>query len=309
MVPELLGTAKWIVDLAADFRLKDPALYPKWYGEAHTAPELLADFVYGLPELFRDELHGAPASWPRPAATPPRPPRAGAVARAGLVETARHHRRRRQRRVGRRPAAEAEQRVLHRRRGLHRLRAARTTATRPRSSSAHPGRGRRRPGAVHPAPRPDEPGDPGHLLRPADRHHRHRRSCSSSIAIAYADEPFVVVTDGSPSTKATLRVERGAPHRPLRPATGWVVAIAALDNLVKGASGQALQCANILLGLDETAASPSRGSIHERHRRSRVRRRGCGCRHQGRAERPTCRWSPPPTAGPWRPPRCSPATS
>jgi len=47
------------VDLSADFRLKDPAAYPQWYGAEHTAPELLDEFAYGLPELFRDELVGA----------------------------------------------------------------------------------------------------------------------------------------------------------------------------------------------------------------------------------------------------------
>ena len=48
-----------VVDLAADFRLKDPSLYPRWYGEEHSAPELLDEAVYGLPELFRDGLAGA----------------------------------------------------------------------------------------------------------------------------------------------------------------------------------------------------------------------------------------------------------
>ena len=62
-----------VVDLAADFRLQDPALYPTWYGEAHAAPELLAEFVYGLPELFRPDARRAPTPSPRPAATR-RPP-------------------------------------------------------------------------------------------------------------------------------------------------------------------------------------------------------------------------------------------
>ena len=48
-----------VVDLAADFRLKDAALYPRWYGEEHGAPELLDEAVYGLPELFREGLAGA----------------------------------------------------------------------------------------------------------------------------------------------------------------------------------------------------------------------------------------------------------
>ncbi len=50
-----------VVDLAADFRLRDAALYPTWYGDEHPAPELLPEFAYGLPELFRDDLVGATA--------------------------------------------------------------------------------------------------------------------------------------------------------------------------------------------------------------------------------------------------------
>ena len=73
---------------------------------------------------------------------------------------------------------------------------------------------------------------------------------------AYDAEPFVVVDERSPSTKATLG--SNSAHLTVRhdPRTGWVVVIAALDNLVKGASGQALQCANLMAGLDETTALP-----------------------------------------------------
>jgi len=48
-----------IIDLAADFRLRDSAFYEKWYGEKHAAPEWLSKFVYGLPELHREELKTA----------------------------------------------------------------------------------------------------------------------------------------------------------------------------------------------------------------------------------------------------------
>src|SRR3954466_5429891 len=59
IVPDLRKRVPKIVDLAADFRLKDADLYPQWYGEAHTAPDLLAEFAFGIPELYRDELRGA----------------------------------------------------------------------------------------------------------------------------------------------------------------------------------------------------------------------------------------------------------
>ena len=59
LVPSLTGRVGAVVDLAADFRLRDPGLYPRWYGEAHAAPDLLAGAVYGLPELSRRDLAGA----------------------------------------------------------------------------------------------------------------------------------------------------------------------------------------------------------------------------------------------------------
>ena len=61
LVPQLRGKVKHIIDLAADFRLKDAGLYPQWYGEEHHNPDLLDEFVYGLPELFRSTLVGASA--------------------------------------------------------------------------------------------------------------------------------------------------------------------------------------------------------------------------------------------------------
>ena len=58
-MPALRERVGLIVDLAADFRLHDAALYPTWYGEEHAAPELLAEAAFGLPELFRSGLEGA----------------------------------------------------------------------------------------------------------------------------------------------------------------------------------------------------------------------------------------------------------
>ena len=61
------------------------------------------------------------------------------------------------------------------------------------------------------------------------------------------------MSDKPPSTKATWGSNSVHLTARFDPRTGWVVVLGALDNLVKGASGQAVQCANILLGLDETA--------------------------------------------------------
>src|SRR3974390_1856586 len=59
LVPELVDRVGVVVDLAADFRLRDPSLYVPWYGVEHPAPALLATFASGLPELYRVSLAGA----------------------------------------------------------------------------------------------------------------------------------------------------------------------------------------------------------------------------------------------------------
>jgi LysW-gamma-L-alpha-aminoadipyl-6-phosphate/LysW-L-glutamyl-5-phosphate reductase len=58
-MPELVASGARVVDMSGDFRLKDAAAYARYYGEAHPHPELLPDFVYGLPELNRERLRGA----------------------------------------------------------------------------------------------------------------------------------------------------------------------------------------------------------------------------------------------------------
>ena len=53
LAPQLVGKVRLVVDLSAAFRLRDTTLYPRWYGFEHTYPELVAQAVYGLPELYR----------------------------------------------------------------------------------------------------------------------------------------------------------------------------------------------------------------------------------------------------------------
>jgi len=68
-----------------------------------------------------------------------------------------------------------------------------------------------------------------------------------------------VVTDAPPSTKATAGSNTAHVTTRVDPRTGWVLSLCALDNLVKGASGQAIQCANAALGLPETTGLPTAG--------------------------------------------------
>ena len=59
MVPALLAVGKKVIDLAADFRIHDQALWEHWYQQDHACPELLASAVYGLPEINRDQIRNA----------------------------------------------------------------------------------------------------------------------------------------------------------------------------------------------------------------------------------------------------------
>jgi N-acetyl-gamma-glutamyl-phosphate reductase len=78
-------------------------------------------------------------------------------------------------------------------------------------------------------------------------------SVLGALQQAYDAEPFVVVSEAAPSTKATFGSNSAHLTARVDPRTGWVLVLCAIDNLVKGASGQALQCANIALGLPEQA--------------------------------------------------------
>src|SRR5580658_2367628 len=82
LAPGLVGRVELLVDLSADFRLRDAEAYTRWYGHAHVAPELLGRFAYGLPELFRSELVGS-----RLVAAPGCYPTAAALALAPLVRS------------------------------------------------------------------------------------------------------------------------------------------------------------------------------------------------------------------------------
>jgi N-acetyl-gamma-glutamyl-phosphate reductase len=95
--------------------------------------------------------------------------------------------------------------------------------------------------------------------RPAAGHVPSPAAVMDALHDAYDDEPFVVVTDDPPSTKATAGSNAAHVTARVDARTGWVVALCALDNLVKGASGQAIQCANAAFGLPETTGLPIAG--------------------------------------------------
>ena len=176
-------------------------------------PRAAGRVAYGLPELFRDEIVGAtPGRRARLLRRPPpslalRPARAaGLIEPTGIIVDAAS------RRVRCRPAPQAEHDLLHRRRGLHRLRPARPPP------HARDRAGHRRPGAVHAAPGADEPGHPRHLLRPPGRSRRPPTTCWRRCTTAYDDEPFVVVSERLAVDQGHARLQQRPRHRPRRPA-------------------------------------------------------------------------------------------
>lgn len=252
LVPSLVGRVGAIVDLAADFRLRDPALYPTWYGEEHHAPALLDQFVYGLPELFRADLAGAtlvaaPGCYPTAAALALAP-----FARAGLIET-----------TG--IVVDAASGVSGAGRGLSdRLHfgavdedfTAYGLLDHRHTPEIEQAVGAQVLFTPHLAP----------MVRGilATSYARPTGELTTDDALgllrdAYAGEPFVVVSDRSPSTKATAGSNCAHLTARVDQRTGWLVVLAALDNLVKGAAGQAVQCANAVLGLPETTGLPLAG--------------------------------------------------
>jgi N-acetyl-gamma-glutamyl-phosphate reductase len=250
LVPDLLKRVGTVVDLAADFRLADPALYPSWYGAEHAHPELLPDAVFGLPELFRSSLPGA-----------------SLIAAAGCYVTA---------------AALAVAPLV--RRGIVDPDGVVVDA-----ASGVSGAGRGLKASTHfnavdedftayglldhrHTPEIEQATGARVLFTPhlapmnrgilATCYARPRSGGGDPFEVlrdAYRGEPFVVVDQRSPSTKATLGSNCAHLTARLDERTGWVLAICALDNLTKGAAGQAVQCANLAVGLPETAGLPVAG--------------------------------------------------
>jgi N-acetyl-gamma-glutamyl-phosphate reductase len=258
VVPDLAGRVGAIVDLAADFRLQDAGLYPTWYGAEHRAPELLGGFAYGLPELFRDELRGAtqvaaPGCYVTAASLALAPLLAeGLVEPTGIVVDAASG----VSGAGRTPKPTTAFCTVDEDFTAYGLLSHRHTPEIEQNLTRVAGA----PAQVLFTPH----------LAPINRgilatcYARPTGAVTSDdlaevLQKAWADEPFVVAVPGSPSTKATLGSNVAHVHAVADERTGWVVALAALDNLTKGASGQALQCANLALGLPEGAGLPLAG--------------------------------------------------
>jgi N-acetyl-gamma-glutamyl-phosphate reductase len=257
------GTA--IIDLGPDFRLRDPADYPRWYGFEHPRPDLLEGAVYGLPELHRDELRalvdapvaivGSPGCYPTATILALAP-----LARAGLIGDLVVDAKSGVSGAGREAKAhlmfgEVNESVSAYGIGGHR----------------HVAEIEQELAAAGASEGLDPSGNPGivgvdflpHLI-PMTRgilstgHVRPTRPVTQDeldqlYGDAYAGEPFVRVVSTPPATKHTLGSNHVHVFVKADERTGRIIAIGVEDNLVKGAAGQAIQSFNIVHGLPETA--------------------------------------------------------
>jgi N-acetyl-gamma-glutamyl-phosphate reductase len=259
-VPELVVRGTAIIDMGPDFRLRDPADYPIWYGFEHPAPELLQHAVYGLPELHREELRalsttratrrgpvivGSPGCYPTTTLLALAP-----LARAGLIGDVVVDAKSGVSGAGRDPKPhltfnEVDESVSAYGVFTHRHTAEIEQELGALSSTRH---------LVDFLP---------HLI-PMVRgilsagHVRPTRAVSQDeidrlYGDAYAHEPFVTVVDTPPATKHVTGSNEARVHVRVNERTGRILAIGVLDNLVKGAAGQGVQAFNLVWDLPETA--------------------------------------------------------
>jgi N-acetyl-gamma-glutamyl-phosphate reductase len=250
LAPQWLADGRRIVDIGSDFRLKDPAAYATWYGYEHPAPTLLAESVYGLTEFARAALPTA-----RIVANPGCYPTAALLALAPAATRGL---------IGTDVIVDAKSGVSG---AGHVVDDAFLYGTVDESVRAYGvPRHRHTPEiaqelAVFAGERPRLTFTP-HLIPMTRgliatcyaplRDGVTAAQVGEAYASAYAGEPFVRVTGSFPPTKATLGSNWCLVHATVDEDNRRLVAIGVLDNLVKGAAGQAVQNFNVLCGLPET---------------------------------------------------------
>ena len=247
IAPQLVGKVGVVIDLSAAYRLKDSSLYPTWYGFEHTQPELLAQAVYGLPELYRAQLVGAkliatPGCYVTAASLALTPlVRSGIVSPTGVI-------------VDAASGVSGAGRALkhssmfstidedftayglldHR----HTPEIEQVTGAQVLFTPHLAPMNRGILATCYARPQGDAPTT---------------ASLLATIATFYKNEQYIVVRPSSPSTKATLGSNSVHITARFDERTGYVMVIAALDNLAKGASGGAVQSMNVALGLPESS--------------------------------------------------------
>jgi len=254
LAPALLDAGLTVIDASADYRLQDAEVYENWYGVTHTSPELLAEAVYGLPELDRQSLPGAKliacaGCYPTASILAALP-----ALQSGVSE-------------GRHIVVDAKSGVSGAGRtpteGTHYPSV--TEAMQPYKVGTHRHTPEIEQGLSQVAAKQVHVTFTPHLV-PMSRGMlatvyldlASDLSVEEAIEIyrkQYSREPFVTVHDPGrmPSTAEVRGSNRAHIGVAVDSHTQTLIAVCAIDNLVKGTSGQAIQCANIALGYEEMA--------------------------------------------------------
>jgi N-acetyl-gamma-glutamyl-phosphate reductase len=250
-LPHLLDRGLRAIDLSADYRLTDPNLYAQWYGESHSDLAHLAQAIYGLPELYGEELASAPL-----VANPGCYPQGAILGLAPLVAGS---------------LIDLSSIIIDSKSGVTGAGRTPTAATHfpecNESIGAYSvGRHRHTPeieqALTHIAGTAVEVLFTPHLV-PMDRGilstiyaTPSRRPAQDKLLDLYRafyhDTPFVRIVDYLPATKHTLH--NNFVDITVRVVKNHIIVLAALDNLVRGASGAAVQNFNRMYGFEETRA-------------------------------------------------------
>jgi N-acetyl-gamma-glutamyl-phosphate reductase len=251
LVPELLAAGARVIDLSADYRIRDPQLWSQWYGEPHASPDLLGQAVYGLPEVNRSDIAGArlvacPGCYPTSVQLGLIPLLAnGLVDPTGLIAS-----------------SASGVSGAGRQAKVDNLLSEVADSFKAYGVAGHRHLPEIEQGLADVAGCPVGLTFVPHLLPMIRGIHstlfarltRSGEDLQQLFEHRYADEPFVDVLPGGmfPQTRTVKGANRCQISVQVPQGRDTVVVMAVIDNLVKGASGQAIQNMNIMLGLPET---------------------------------------------------------
>jgi N-acetyl-gamma-glutamyl-phosphate reductase len=252
LVPELLAADARVIDLSADYRIRDASLWSHWYGESHASPELLAEAVYGLPELNREKIAAArlvacPGCYPTSVQLGFMP-----LLARGLVDP--------QHLIA---SSASGVSGAGRQAKIDNLLSETSDSFKAYAVSGHRHLPEIEQGLSDIAEQKVEVTFVPHLLPIVRGMHStlfaRLNDDSADLQTLYEDwfehEPFVDVLPAGvyPQTRTVKGANRCQISIAVPQERSTVVVMATIDNLVKGASGQAVQNMNIMLGLDEGA--------------------------------------------------------
>jgi len=252
-VPTLVERGVQVVDLGADYRLKSASDYSLWYGHEHSSPGFLATSVYGLVERHRSELVGAsliavPGCYPTASSLA-----LGPFCDEGLVSLDNIV-------VNALSGASGAGRATSDR--LHFSRLSGNAEAYGLLNHRHTSEIQQELGVTALFTPHLIPVARGMLVSAYARVASTSFTTDDALALlrsTYANDPFVVVTDEAPTLKDPLGSNLCFVSARVDQRTGWLLAMSSLDNLTKGAAGQALQAWNVATGRDETLGLPLAG--------------------------------------------------